>query len=276
MTTRRELLRGPRERARGFTVFTGDWLDSSTVRDMTFEEEGLYWRLLVASWQHVGLPVDQCDIERLVEKKIPDDCLWILEDLFPVHSKPLSKMVADDLATLGGKRRFCPRGSMERQRAKSRGGYVSADSKDTSQDTSQVSSQDSSQLSSVIGIGKEEEIKKGNGKVRKRKAPTGPHQEVVDHWVKGWEEHRLGAKWKLAPKDLAALKKLRTLADGDVEEVKTRMNRMMADEDAWVAANASPSLLVSKWNNYAVVIKKRTRPQTALDRALLEIENGTP
>lgn len=52
-------------------------------------------------------------------------------------------------------------------------------------------------------------------------------------------------------KDKAALKHCVELADGDHEEVRRRMGHLLESRDAWVSANASLSLLHSRWNNLA-------------------------
>lgn len=45
------------------------------------------------------------------------------------------------------------------------------------------------------------------------------------------------------------------LKQGDEQEVRRRMTAMLEDPDAWIAKNASPSMLRSKWNAYAVAVR---------------------
>ena len=267
-----------RGKAVAFQFYAQDWLTDLKVRSLTPEARGIYLDLLCYSWIEGGLPADL----RLISRILAADLrvikrVWLQQGLDQFWPK------SDDGLLRNPKLEEIRKANDKHREGRKRAGKAGAAARWQTQCDRNATAMlgDTSPSPSPSPSPEKSKNKKNNpptpqGDARKKRAVSGPHQEVVDHWVKGWEEHRLGAKWKLAPKDLAALKKLRTLADGDVEEVKTRMNRMMADEDAWVAANASPSLLVSKWNNYAVVIKKRTRPQTALDRALLEIENGTP
>lgn len=122
MTPRRGITNGPREPSRGYTRFPDDWLDSRTVRDMTFEEEGVYAQLLDASWKYVGLPATREAVERLIEKPIPDGALWVLEDLFPVAEEVPHPCLGDDFMAADGRRRFCSAGRIEQQRIQSRCG----------------------------------------------------------------------------------------------------------------------------------------------------------
>lgn len=115
-----------RERSRGFQFWPNDWLGSATVRQMSFAEEGLYLRLLAASWQYVGLPEDRAEVEALIEKPIPDELLPVLEELFPATDEPPYECLREDHEQHGGRRRYCILGRLERQRERSRSGRMAS------------------------------------------------------------------------------------------------------------------------------------------------------
>lgn len=83
---------------------------------------------------------------------------------------------------------------------------------------------------------------------RAKKSPTGPQAECFEHWKTEWARTRNGAAFVGATKDFVAITALLALADA--EEVKRRMTLMVTDPDIWIAKNASPALLRSKWNTY--------------------------
>jgi hypothetical protein len=46
------------------------------------------------------------------------------------------------------------------------------------------------------------------------------------------------------------------LKQEDAQETRRRITAMLDDADAWIAKNASPKLLRSKWASYAVTVAR--------------------
>lgn len=59
------------------------------------------------------------------------------------------------------------------------------------------------------------------------------------------------------------------LADGNPQEVQARTARLLESGDAWLAANASPGILVSRWNQLAFTVEKNNT-SSLLDRLLAQ------
>lgn len=96
-----------------------------------------------------------------------------------------------------------------------------------------------------------------------RKAPTGPGAECAAHWEAEWARTRLGTSCDLIRGDHVAIANL--LKRNEKHEVCRRMTAMLEDSDPWRAKNATPRLLESQWNSYAVTIRPASKAPTGLD-----------
>lgn len=104
------------------------------------------------------------------------------------------------------------------------------------------------------------------GRGRPRKVPDTVHAKFLDWWCHAWEDAR-GSPYAVQAKDAAAVKAIRKLAGEDLGEMQRRARNLLEAEDAWVAENASLSLLRSRWNNLATVpgTASRARQFSATD-----------
>lgn len=68
--------------------------------------------------------------------------------------------------------------------------------------------------------------------------------------------------------DAVALARCVKLKGSSEGEVRARVTRMLDDPDPWVAQNATPRLLLSAWNRFAVTI----RPLSKRERGMIEFE----
>lgn len=97
---------------------------------------------------------------------------------------------------------------------------------------------------------------------RKRAQATGDHPECIQHWEAEWTRTRLGTTCTIAAKDGAAVAWM--LRQQDAQEVRRRITAMLEDSDAWIAKNASLTLLRSKWDSYAVTVTATPKPGNVL------------
>lgn len=100
-----------------------------------------------------------------------------------------------------------------------------------------------------------EEAPAGGAPARRRKPAKGVHPELVRFWQSEWGRTRLGNEYKIQSKDAAAIAKCLKLADEDPAAVKERMTRLLESGDKWLAENAFPSLLQSRWNQLALDVE---------------------
>lgn len=109
-----------------------------------------------------------------------------------------------------------------------------------------------------------------------RKPASGPLAEAI----RGFDElaeRFLGEKWAWTGRDARALASALKKAGGDVSRVLERAGRMFADPpDEWVAQNASPWLLDSRWTNLAArahvdpMQRRRERRAQELERRIAD------
>lgn len=98
----------------------------------------------------------------------------------------------------------------------------------------------------------------GEGSKKPRAEAKGPNAELVRFWEDEWRRTR-GSEFKVQRLDAIALAAVLKLADGDLDEAKARVTRILESADPWVTANASPGLLQKRWNQLGVEIV-RTGP----------------
>ncbi len=87
---------------------------------------------------------------------------------------------------------------------------------------------------------------------------------LTELWEKLWNAERPEPwRWTM-PRDATLLAKaLKEHAAGDMDTLGLKIQAMLRSSDQWIARNASPGLLVSKWNQ----IGMETRPLSASEKA---------
>ena len=85
---------------------------------------------------------------------------------------------------------------------------------------------------------------------RKRKPASGPHAELIRHWERVWLEAR-GTPYIFTAKDASQLATALRMAGNELEQAQRRVSRLILSEDTWTRENASPGLLVNRWNQLA-------------------------
>lgn len=95
-----------------------------------------------------------------------------------------------------------------------------------------------------------------------RKEPTGDQATCVKWWCERWLQSR-GVEYQPARKDFVAVAAMLKLDGAD--EVKRRMDRMIGDSDEWMFKKASPTLLVSQWNQYGFEARRKVVGRTAAE-----------
>lgn len=109
---------------------------------------------------------------------------------------------------------------------------------------------------------------------KKPRAPaSGPNAECIRHWEAEWARTRMGARFRVTPADGVAVAWM--LEDADPPEVFRRMTAMLEDAEPWIAKNASPRTLRSKWDAYATatpgaITRPKPPPETPDESALRE------
>ena len=95
----------------------------------------------------------------------------------------------------------------------------------------------------------------------KKTPPVGAQPEAIRLWESAWERTR-GGRYLWTAKDAALIARARKMADENLETLAVRVERLLSEEeDAWVARNASPGLLVERWNQLAY--QPRPKPKVA-------------
>ena len=85
---------------------------------------------------------------------------------------------------------------------------------------------------------------------KKRKPASGPHAELIRHWERVWLEAR-GTPYIFTAKDASQLATALRMAGNELEQAQRRVSRLILSEDTWTRENASPGLLVNRWNQLA-------------------------
>jgi len=88
-------------------------------------------------------------------------------------------------------------------------------------------------------------------------------------WDQHWERTRLGVAFGWSAADAVSLAKCLKLASGDQAEVERRMVALLESDDTWTAQNATPRILRSQWNKFAVTVLPR--PRTKAERMDAEV-----
>jgi hypothetical protein len=92
-------------------------------------------------------------------------------------------------------------------------------------------------------------------------------------WETRWEEIR-GEAWKWSAKERVAVDRIRSLAGGSLEAMQARAENLLTlgASDAFLAQNASCSLLGARWNQLGSVVVKTPRiPLSNSERFLVDV-----
>lgn len=109
--------------------------------------------------------------------------------------------------------------------------------------------------------------------VRKKSPPGGralartggEHAQFIDWFCGAWAERRLGVAYAVqGGKDGAAVAWC-LKQQGGAQEARRRAVRMLDSEDPWTAQHASLSLLRSRWNDFALEFRRKTKTDTLDD-----------
>lgn len=80
------------------------------------------------------------------------------------------------------------------------------------------------------------------------KKAAGPQADACRIWHSAWQQHR-GCRYAWTDKDAALIAKALKLAEGSLELLRARIERLLSEsDDVWLARNAGPGVLVSHWN----------------------------
>ena len=254
-----------------FPIFVQDWLGSMRVRRMTLEERGAYLEACLFQWQEDGLPANPAEFYRTlgISGEHP-----LLIEAFPVCGDGLRRN-AKVAAIRAEAEAFCD----ERSASGRKGNAArwvrdrSAIAKPVAQGSPPTPTPTQNSDSELPSAPSERATDKPSRSSKPRKPPSGPHADCIRTWETEWSRTRLGQPWAWQPKDAALMAKALKLASGDPEEVQARTTRLLESGDAWLAANASPGILVSRWNQLAVSVE-RTGTTNLLDKLLAETEHA--
>ena len=94
------------------------------------------------------------------------------------------------------------------------------------------------------------------------KSPRKRGTPATNLWASLWSELR-GMDWVWKQKDAVAMSRCMSSAGGDLSEVERRARRMLMSTNEWVATNASPCLLLSKWNEMGIEVVRLTATERA-------------
>lgn len=95
--------------------------------------------------------------------------------------------------------------------------------------------------------------------MKTRKPATGPHPDCIRAWEAAWLRTR-GCGFAWTAKDAALIAKALRLAGGAASLVVARIERLLSEtDDEWIVRNASPGLLVARWNQLAFEPPKKPK-----------------
>ena len=235
-----------------FPIWVQDWLSSSRIMAMTAAQEGAYLRLCLLQWQDGSLSDSPATLLRLGRLSgTPQEHALLLE-AFPLCADGYRRnpKVAE---VRSQSEAFCNERS-----ASGRKGNATRWKSDRS--AIAKGSLPSSDLRVPISESEAPSTEKPSPPApapsRPRKAPTGPQADRMRHWEAEWARTRLGQTWTWQTKDAVAMAKAVKLAGQDPLEVDRRATRLLEDPDPWRAREASPSILLSRWNQLAVTVTK--------------------
>jgi len=110
-----------------------------------------------------------------------------------------------------------------------------------------------------------------------RKEPTGDHADLIRFWDSEWQRTRK-TPWAWNTVEASHMARARKLAAGDVGIVRTRITRLLESDNPWMHDNASPAILVSRWNQLGVNGSSnghtKVSPGTAAVMAVLSRQGG--
>lgn len=105
-----------------------------------------------------------------------------------------------------------------------------------------------------------------------RAESVGDHPELIRFWESEWRRTR-PTEYAIQAKHGVAMAKVLKLAKGNVEEVRSRITRLLEHPDPWMSGAASPCLLESKWNELGVEIVRRNGHDHNEPKAMQALRN---
>lgn len=83
--------------------------------------------------------------------------------------------------------------------------------------------------------------------------------DAIRVWEEAWTRHR-ASRFAWTTKDAVLVSKALKLAENDLALFQARVERLLSEsEDEWLARNASPGLLVDRWNQLAWTPPKKPK-----------------
>ncbi len=266
---------GRNPKSPAFQFYPGDFLSDPKVQAMTTEEVGAYCLLLFQAWIDNGLPNDLVQIARRARLSaskfarvwpIVKHC-WIesengrlvnprmeRERAFQALNRDRLRSMAEKAASARWKKdSVMPDACGPHAEGMPNHARPIPDTRypipDTRNPTPSLEEQPANESP---GVSKPKPP---------RKKPTGEHAETIQYWESEWTRTRLGTKCAFSTADGVAVAWM--LKQGDAQEARRRMTLMLEDPDPWIAKNASPAMLRSKWNSYAVMVRPAVQPRGA-------------
>lgn len=223
-----------------FKFYPSDFLGDSRVVGMSPAARGVYITLLCCQWQLGELPSEERELRKLAGGQMP------LARWREVWSQVGPCFVKNDHGMYANPRLCLVRQNADMAKAKRRRAGL-AGAKARWQSHANANGNHRSQIPDTRIAPDGAPAPKA--RPRRRRA-SGEHQELIEHWCETWERIR-GEKYAFeGAKDGAAVKRCLKYADGNARLVRERMSRLLEDPpDAWLAQNASLSILAGKWNS---------------------------
>ena len=258
--------------------YPGDWLSSGSVRRMTRWEQSCYRDLLDHDWLDGGIPDNGTEVAHLLREDprrflkswprirsqfVPHSSRaeWLVNPRVQKEREVQALIRAEKVAAgrLGASARWKTDGTA----------IISPMAKNGSSPAPAPAPSPWMDPSTDPAGDKPPRVSKP------RKAAVGPNADLIRHWEQEWPRTRMGQEWAWTPKEAVGVANALKLAHGDVGEVRNRMTRLLESPDAWLAANASPTTLVSRWNQLAVSVRTNGRGNVAEQMLRDRIEKGT-
>jgi uncharacterized protein YdaU (DUF1376 family) len=260
-----------------FMCYAADWLSSGTVCAMSFEQQGVYMRLLCHQWVDGSIPADQRALARLLRASEEDVAGWwvSLGASFPPHPTLPGRLANQRLererviqaafrqakSESGKKGNEARWGSHSDRTAIARGAIGSRVAKHRSSPSPSPSTEESTLAGAL-----------SRARATKEAWPTvSPEgRALVSHFQVEFQRTRMGQVYLVTDKDCDALRSLLAAEGVTLQEAKLRATRLLESPEPFHARVASLALLASQWNQFAVDV--RVTPPTAGETAVQTID----
>lgn len=249
-------------------LWHSQWASDLRHRACTASERGVFWTLYLLAHQDSGrIPLDDAAIAGAAGVDIDElrSAVRRLEGLGMVRRLRPCGLELPDLAKELGLSSVRAQAARSRwsgapqktERGRARSGILHEQNHDAPSGSGSTSS-------SSLSLRDGEPERKGRGGT--------PSTHL---WDRLWLEHR-GAKFEWIQADLTAIAKATKLAGGDLAELERRTVRLLTSSDLWLAQNASPRILHSRWNQLAVEFRPLSKAEknsipTAKSKAIVDL-----